>query len=423
VPRAFNRALRSNDIEQAHAAANKLWGICPQSWTRWLGGGSIPLESARLGFSTVANEYNPIACSVLEATLDYPFRFGPELAERARHWGRVWEGRTAQRLGRFFPKDAAGLVHAYIFARTVPCPSTGHMTPLVPDWHLLKPKGGIPIVAVPLADKASGTWTVDIRPVGTGPGHVKEAPRRTYTKGKGESLFTREPIPPEWIKEKARLGQMGSALYAVALKTPRGLKFRPPVAADFQAIAAGEDQLRQVRKDWEARNLIPSEIIPAGSKTREPLSFGIRSWAEMFSPRQLLVFGVLTEELRALQPKIIAREGDEIGEAVVHILAFVIDKFANYNDDLASWHSSHQVIRSIFDRHDFSFKPTFTEMAPVAAESGLDWAITSTIKAYEDIAELPRDGKNVPIGITQGSATSLIELPDHSLDAVVVDPP
>lgn len=34
------------------------------------GGGSIPLESARLGFHTLANEYNPVACSVLEGTVD-----------------------------------------------------------------------------------------------------------------------------------------------------------------------------------------------------------------------------------------------------------------------------------------------------------------------------------------------------------------
>jgi putative DNA methylase len=216
---------------------------------------------------------------------------------------------------------------------------------------------------------------------------------------------------------------MGSALYAVALKTPRGLNFRSPVAADFDAIAAAEDQLRQVRKDWEARNLIPTEEYPIITTDPRPRVYGMRRWADMFSPRQLLGFGALTEELRTLQPKIIASEGNELGEAVVHILAFVIDKFANYNDYLASWHSSHQVIRSIFDRHDFSFKPTFTEMAPVAAGAGLDWAITSTTEAYADIAELPRDGEIVPIEITQGSATSLIQIEDHSLDAVVVDPP
>jgi hypothetical protein len=52
-------------------------------------------------------------------------RSGSERGLRsARHWGRIWEKRAAERLGRFFPKDPTGLVHAYIVARTVPCPST-----------------------------------------------------------------------------------------------------------------------------------------------------------------------------------------------------------------------------------------------------------------------------------------------------------
>ncbi len=423
VPRAFKGVLRPNDLAQAHAAAARVWGKMPTVLDPMAGGGSIPLESARLGFPTLANEYNPVACSILEATVDYPFRFGPELAARARHWGRVWEKRAAERLGRFFPKDTAGLVHAYIFARTVPCPSTGHMTPLVSDWHLLKPKSGILVVAAPVVDKTAGTWTTEIRPVAVGPGHIKEAPARTFTRGKGISLFTGEPIPAEWIKAKALAGEMGSALYAVALKTPQGLKFRPPAPADLDAIAAAEDQLRQVRKDWEVRNLIPLESIPEGSKTREPLSQGMRRWADMFSSRQLLGFGVLMEELHALRPNILAEQGEEMGETVVHLLGFVIDKFTNYNNYLASWHVSHQVVRGIFDQKNFAFKSTFSEMAPVAAGGGLAWAIDSTVSAFEELAGLPRQENGCSVELTQGSATSLVEVADHSLDAIVVDPP
>lgn len=426
--RAFRAALLEGDIKAAHTAATGVWGHLPTVLDPMAGGGSIPLESARLGFPTMANEYNPVACSILEATLDYPSRLGTTLAGKARKWGGLWRKRFNERMERFFPTVEHPIYGrapplCYMFARTVPCPSTGHMTPLVPDWHLLKPKGGIPIVAVPLADKTRGTWTVEIRPVGVGPGHVNEPPRRTYTRGKGESLFTREPIPADWIKAKAQGGEMESALYAVVLKTPQGLKFRPPMAGDLDGIAAAEDQLRQVRREWEARNLIPTEEYPIVTTDPRPRVYGMPRWADMFSPRQLLGFGVLMEELETLWPKILAEESEDVSDAVAHLLAFVIDKFTNYNNHLASWHVTHQVIRGIFDRHDFSFKSTFTEMAPVASDSGLDWAITSTVEAYEDIAKLPRGGEHVPIESTQGSATSLIQVPDHSLDAVVVDPP
>lgn len=372
APRAFKGGLRDKDIAAAHAAAKQVWGHLPTVMDPMAGGGSIPLESARLGFPTRANEYNPVACSVLEATLDYPFRLGPHLAERARHWGREWEKRVAGKLARFFPREVGASVHAYLFARTVPCPTTGHPTPLVPDWHLLKPKGGIPIVAVPVANKRAGTWTTEIRPVGIGPGAVPAPPLRTYTKGKGTSLFSdREVISADWIKAKAQAGEMGSALYAVALKTPQGLKFRPPQTSDLEALDAAEAQLAQLRGDWEAHNLIPTEEYPQVTTDPRPRIYGMSRWADMFSSRQLLDFGVLMEELHSLRPAILAGEGEDVGEGVVHLLAFAIDKFLNYNNQLASWHVKHKAIRGVFDRHDFSFKTTFAEMPPVQAGAGL----------------------------------------------------
>lgn len=422
-PRAFKAPIRTKDVQAAHAAATRTWGHLPTIMDPMSGGGSIPLESARLGFPTIANEYNPVACSVLEATLDYTFRFGPKLAVRARHWGREWEKRVAARIGRFFPKETGANVQAYIFARTVPCPTTGHMTPLVPDWHLRKPKGGIPVVAEPIVDKASGTWTTTIRPVGVGQGSIGAPPNRTYAKGKGISLFTGESIPAAWIKAQAQAGKMGSALYAVALKTPQGLKFRPPHQADLDALEAAEQQLSQWRGNWEVRNLIPTEEYPQVTTDHRPRTYGMPRWADMFSPRQLLGFGVLMEELQAIRREILSTDGDELGEAVVHLLAFAIDKFANWNAILSSWNVRAETVRSVFDRHDFAFKLTYSEIAPVQASGGLAWVIENAVDAYEAIAKLPRFEGAEGVEATQGSATSLIHLADASIEAIVVDPP
>jgi len=426
--RAFRAPLRAKDITAAHEAAKMLWGHLPTVMDPMSGGGSIPLESARLGFETIANEYNPVACSVLEATLDYPFRFGPKLADRARHWGAIWRKRFTLKMERFFPTvtdptygDIPPL--CYIFARTVPCPTTGHMTPLVPDWHLLKPKGGIAEAAKPVVDKAGGTWTTEIRPIEVGPGALAAPPVRTYAKGKGISLFTGEVIPAEWIKAQAQAGRMGSALYAVAMKTPQGLKFRPPQQADLDVLDAAEAQLQQWRGDWEARNLIPTEEYPQITTDARPRTYGMPRWADMFSPRQLLGFGVLMEELQALRTEILAEDGEEMGEAVVHLLAFVLDKLANWNSNLSSWNILAQTVRSVFDRHDFAFKLTFAEMAPVVASGGLAWALDSAVSAYQEVATLARAEGAKPVEMTQGSAASLIHLADHSLDAIVVDPP
>jgi adenine-specific DNA methylase len=421
--RAFKGMLREDDLDAAHAAAERIWGKDITVIDPMAGGGSIPLESARLGFHTLANEYNPVACSVLEATVEYPFRLGVELAEKTRKWGRVWVERVEKRLAPFFPKRRDGLVHAYIFARTVPCPETQHPTPLVPDWHLLKPKSGKQIVAEPVVDKAKGTWKVRIREIGRGAGQLAKPPAPTYGDGKGVSLFTGRQISADYIKAKAQAGEMGSALYAVAVKTPQGLRFQPPQPEDLKAIEAAEKELARLRPEWEKANVIPTELYPEVSSDERPRLYGMPRWADMFAPRQLLGFGVLSEELRRLRGEVCTREDDEVGEATVHLLALVIDKFANYNSVLCSWHAPRSVMRSVFDRHDFSFKTTFAEMAACNAGSGLEWAIDNTIDSFEKLCELARKPEARPAEITLGSATNLPHLNDRSITAVVVDPP
>ncbi len=421
--RAFTRGLPDRDLERAHAAMRALWGDEVTVIDPMAGGGSIPLEAARLGIRSLANEYNPVACSVLEATTDYPFRYGPELAERARHWGREWLKRIEPRLKPFFPKRKDGLVHAYIYARTVPCPDTGHETPLVPDWSLLKPKGGLQVVAEPVVDKRAGTWTMRVREVGDARGQLRQAPAPSYKKGKGVSLFSGSVIPGEYIKAKAQAGEMGSRLYAVAVKTPRGLTFEPPEQRDLDAIEAAAKELAKHRARWERENVIPTERIPVGDKTGEPMARGIMTWADMFSARQLLGMGVLVEELRALRPEIVAKEGEERGGAIEHLLAFVIDKFLNHNCTQTRFENTRGVVKGKMDRHDYAFKVTYAELAPCVAGGGLAWAIKNVLEAWEKIALLPRAENVEPVRLTLGSATSLPSVADRSLAAVVVDPP
>ena len=423
--RAFKHGLRSDYLTLAHGSAQDIWGTEITVIDPMAGGGSIPLESARLGFRTLANEYNPVACSVLEATVNYPFRFGTDLAKKTQRWVDLWGRSVEARLAAFYPAYHLKKIHAYIFARTIPCPDTGIQTPLVPDWHLSKPKSGNRVVAIPIADKNEGVWKVDIKEIGSRPGQVKEPPAPTYKDGKGISLFTdrRTQIPSEFIKAKAQAGEMKSALYAVAVKTNKGLSFQRPTREDFAALAAAENELSKLRSRWEKNNIIPTERIPLGDKTGEPLARRIVTWADMFSPRQLLCFGVLVEELLALRPEILKAEGQEWGEAIVHMLALVIDKFANWNSILACWNAPWGSARSVFDRHDFSFKATFCEMAPCNSGAGLQWAADSTLEAEEEISRLPRSEWAKPVEISLGSSTTLPQIPDGSITAVIVDPP
>jgi adenine-specific DNA methylase len=422
--RAFKNHIREDDLEKAHEAIDAFWGPDIMVMDPMAGGGSIPLESARLGFKTLANEYNPVACSILETTVDYPFRFGENLGMKAREWARKWINSIEPQLSKFYPKRQDGSVHAYIFARTVPDPDYPKwQTPLVPDWHLLKPKGESGhVVAEPVVDKEKGTWTVRIREVGKRAGQLREIPRPTYGDGKGVSIFTGYQIPADYIKAKAQAGEMKSALYAIAVKS-KGLKFYPPEESDLRALQEAEKELAKILESWKKNNVIPTEQYPKVSSDERPRLYGMPNWADMFSPRQLLAMGTLVEELRTLSPEIIKVEGKELGEAVVHLLAIVIDKFLNHNCTQTRFEVTHAVIKGKMDRHDYAFKPAYAEMAPCNSGAGLDWSIDNVLEAYEDIADFSKSDKTIPVEISLGSATNLSHLPDKSTTAIVVDPP
>ena len=428
--RAFKKKIELNKIEKAHNAAKKIWNSEVIIIDPMAGGGSIPLESCRLGFETIANEYNPVACSILEATIDYPSKYGEKLASKTRIWGEELRRRFNSRMKQFYPdviyNGKKTPAFTYIFTRTIPCPDTegNPHTPLIPDWYLLKPKGGSERVWVePIIDNLNGTWSTRIidnrieRPKNV-------APSATYSNGKGISLFNKATqISADYIKAKAQAGEMRSYLYAIAIKTHKGTEFMSPSQSDYEALASAELELARLRPDWDKRNIIPTEKFPTSSTDPRPLLYGMPYWIDMYTPRQLLAIGSLVDELDGLHQEIIDKEGKEFGNAIIHILAFSLDKFLNHNCNLTRYENTRSVVKGKMDRHDFAFKPTFAELAPCNSGSGFGWAIANVTEAYEEISKFVDGKSRKPAIISQGSATNLPHVQDKSITAVVVDPP
>ena len=88
-----------------------------------------------------------------------------------------------------------------------------------------------------VTDSNNGHWEVEIRYVGKSADQLGKPPSRTYSGGKGWSLFTGSEIPSDYIKAMAQQGRMDHVLYAVVTK-PTKLMFRAPEPADFQSLEA-----------------------------------------------------------------------------------------------------------------------------------------------------------------------------------------
>ena len=434
-PYTHKRAFTVNPTPDQHGTLGKLlrntWGKDRLSLLDpFAGGGSIPFEAARYGFDTGANELNPVAATILRSTLDYPFHFGPDLTKDIRQCGTRLVDRLGERLASFFPEEAKGRVHAYIWARTVLCPYTGKPVPLAPNWWLSR-SGSTGIAVRPIFDSDSEMARFEIVDVDGTAADGFDPTNGTVRRGTGRSPWANDQaVAGDYIKTEAQEGRMGSQLYCVAIKKARGgFEFRASTEADYGAVESAELELARKFAVWDARGWIPTEPIPAGNKTDEPLRYGMPTWADMFSPRQLLALCSYVEALHELVPEIEKKLPRDRAKAVTTYLGMVLSKAVNYNSYLASWDPTRKKIRGVFDRHDYAFKWTYGEFD--ASRNLFPWALDQVCDAYKGIAKLAEPAHRifahtqtaVPVQVTQASASDISHLPDGSVDVVLTDPP
>lgn len=430
APRAFTVNPSPEDLTLMRDLLEYTWGDRDLSvMDVTAGGGSIPFETLRYGFTTYANELNPVASVILKATLDYPARFGRELADDIQKWGNEWARRVEERLAEYFPKQPDESIFAYLWARTVACPTTGKPVPLSPNWWLSREKNKE--VAVQLqADRARDAPQFVIK---HGDAINFDPNAGTVSRGVGLSPWTGEAIPGDYIKAEAQAGRMGHMLYAVAVKRPGGFDFRAPTAEDLEAVRRAERALTERLPQWEAQGLVPIESIDEVSNyDRGHRLYGIFRWADFFSPRQLLASLTFLETSHDLRNELQASVDAERAAAIETCLAISFDKTIDYNCVQAAWHPSRQVIAHAFTKHNFSMTWAYTEFD--SSSNLLPWAVSQIADAYQGLAELSSSVQSSlwttegtsptdRLEISQGSANSLPHISSGSIHNITFDPP
>ncbi len=426
-PRAFTIGPDTEQIESLRRLLTFRWGTAyPAVLDATAGGGSIPFEAVRFGLPTKANELNPVASLVLETTLTLPARYGPDLADDIAQWGKTWADRAEDRLAPYFPRQAGESIHAYLFARTVACPETGKEVPLSPNWWLLRGKRQVAVEVIAQSHLRECRFRIV-----EGDDIEADPYEGTVSRGKGRSPWTGNVIGGDYIKAEAQAGRMGERLYAIAYKKGRKLDFRLPDQADLAALTAAELHIEKALIPWQQEGIIPTESYPPIASDMRPHYYGMSEWFKFFAPRQLLALGVAVEELRKLGSEMLDVHHPDRANAVSAYLALAFDKASTYSNLSARWHAGRGIIAQIFDRHDYSFKWSFTEFD--GAHNLFPWAVDQVVDSYRGIAQLIDPSRQVLFPDRPERAADLVEvyrgnaadlpLDDHSVTAVVMDPP
>lgn len=444
------------------------------------GGGSIPFEALRLGHKVIANELNPVASVILKATLDYPVRFGESLLDDIQEWGDKLREKVEARMAPFtpfspIPDDQRAKLEAHLhkhpelveeyatehdhmgllYCRQVTCPHCAGDAPLLNSLWLSKEGEKWGVAVKPQPDRTVRFEPFKVTNDNCGP-NGEDLDAGTVSGGVGQCVHCHQAISGDEIKRQARgeseLGKWKDVLYCVVgiriepkldkhgkvqrfasgerkgeIKTAKVRYFRAANQADLAALKAAEQELEERRLEFEMKGLVPNEPIPVGSKTSEPIRYGMNSWADMFTPRQLLGHLTVMDELHDAKPRIVEALGEDKGRAVITYLQFALDKVLDYNSRQTLWHAARGVIAHVFTRHDFSFKWTFGEMVYAGPSSGIKWGVSQILDAYSAIEKLVPDSGDVfsseRLKIIQGSASNIASVEDKTVDAVVMDPP
>lgn len=410
------------------------------------GGGSIPFEAVRLGLTTFANDLNPVAALLLDATVAFPAEIGTPILDEFDRIASAFIERREAALTAFFPPEpsANAIATNFLWARTIRCPFCEGLVPLSPNWRLAPDGTGVKL----LPETASGPGDPTRRCRFAIVRRAEEQSPGTVKGGDATCPFPdcRRVIDGETIKKEAQAGRMGEQLFAVVYKErvlaptktgrtrekwERGYR-APRPEDDVSALVAM--RLAEKLPEWEALDLVPSERVPDGLKTAEPIRYGMPLWRDLFSPRQLLGHGTSVEVFNELLDEE-RRKGplSEATKAAFGYLAIVLDKMLNYNSRMAVWMPTREVVANTFNRHDFAFCWSHAEMAPLITGLGYDWAIEQTRKCVEELIALvrPHDEKKLaleareppPVTVTCKSADALDHIQDGTIDLVVIDPP
>ena len=382
------------------------------------GGGSIPLESLRVGCDTFASDLNPVACLVLRTMLESIPRYGSELARLFRAESTRLEQDAETEIARYYPKEPNGQYpFGYVWARTARCeaPSCGLEIPLLTSLWLSKRRNAKVGLRYTVRESAPGSYKVDFelfRPtteseVGSGTvRHVRAVcPRCGVT------------LPNARIRAQLctrRGGASDARLIAVVVRGLDGhLSYRLPNEHDYSAYIEAAETLR--RQNADATAAIPNEPLPQRFRAKssfDVIPYGASTWADLFNARQLLSLTTITRLIRSDHSR------TDCENAVSELLALSVSKLAERFSAGVSWITQTQAIRGTFSRQAIPMIWDYVEIVPFGDSTQYREVAEAMARAIETEAAAGLR----PAMVREANAAETL-LPDQSAATWFTDPP
>ena len=411
--------------------------VLPACHDPFAGGGAIPLEAQRLGLESYASDLNPVAVMINKAMIEIPPKFAgrapvgpiPEgekyqapldgwkgaagLAEDVRRYGHWMREEAKKRIGHLYPQveitqemtaDRPDLkpyvgqkltVIAWLWARTVksPNPLFSHVdVPLVSSFVLSSKKGKEAWIE-PIVETDGYRFVVR---VGVPPKNAENG-TKLGRGAKFKCLMSEAPMETEYIRSEGCAKRMGARLMAIVAEGPRGRVYLPPIEEHVAASKVSSPSWR------------PDVPIPNDPRNFWTPNYGLNTYGELFTDRQLVALNTFSDLVQETRTKILAEakasgwndDGVSLAQggkgptayadALSVYLTFAVDKTANYCSTINTYASSGGFIVQTFGRQAIPMKWDFAESNPIGDSTGcwnsmVDWV-------YDALLNVPASGQ------------------------------
>jgi len=413
-------------LERARAAIRKSWcetcemnkgqpGFDPDQLPAFhdpfAGGGAIPLEAQRLGLEAYASDLNPVAVLINKAMIEIPPKFAGQppvnpasradkslfkrewkgaqgLAEDIRYYGQWMRDEAEKRIGRLYPKveitaemarERPDLkryvgqrltVIAWLWARTVKSPNPAFAQVDVPlaSTFMLSTKGGKEAYVEPIIE--DGGYRFSVKMGKPEDGEVANNGTK-LARANFSCLMSGAPISGDYIKTEGKASRMGARLMAIVAEGNRGRVYVAPSPEHEQAAEAA-------RPGWRPEGDIATRMT-GGNCT----PYGLTSWGDLFTPRQLVAlttFSDLVGEVREqIERDAVTAELTEDGiplrrggtgalayaEAVRVYLANGLSHLTRYSSTICGWNKTNENVAQAFGRQAIPMVWDFAEANPL----------------------------------------------------------
>ena len=378
-------------------------GKLPPVLDPFAGGGSIPLEAARLGFPAHAADLNPVAVLLNKCNLELAPRWAgrppvnPEdrssqhkaqiwkgthgLAADVRYYGRLICARAQEKIGHLYakarlPKEHGGgeaNVIAWLWSRTVASPNPaaqGKYIPLTSSFVLTSVGGKHAWTELVKDAAAPNGWRFEVRTGNLPKDEMAKAKLGTRA-GRAQDFLcflTGTPVTRSYIQAEGKARRLGVTLMAIVADGPRG---RVYVAANNeQEELAITGPAAAVVSDARATFLSGPLPNRAGITGGICSAYGLDTWGELFTPRQIVTQVRMSDSLQTMTEEI-ERDATTAGlstsdargyaRTVCSFLALAFDRCADFNNALCRWSASNQKVMNLFAKQALPMVWDFAE--------------------------------------------------------------